>query len=127
MKRRSGEPVRHTCPDIDRIISTITSIVSDMDRCSNDDEISDLIDNINTWSYNLTSIGHGNHCELEDLRASNNALRTWGNDLYQEAEQLDTEIERLNNEIERLESKVTELEDENSELKEEILTQQQTI
>lgn len=38
MSRRKGEPVKNTCPDIDRIISTITSICKQMEDCNEDDE-----------------------------------------------------------------------------------------
>ena len=38
MSRRRREPVKNTCPDIDRIISTITTICKQMDSCNDEYE-----------------------------------------------------------------------------------------
>lgn len=126
MSRRNTEPVKHTCPDINKIIATITDIVKSMDACVKDDDINDLIDWIHDWSGELTSIGFGRICLMEDLRSSNDALRTWGNELYSEAEQLDSEIDRLQNSISQLEEEIIELKEEIEELKDNELCPQIT-
>jgi len=51
MSRRSSEPVRHTCPDIDRMKSTIESIVKQMDSCNSDDTVDSLLESIRDWSF----------------------------------------------------------------------------
>lgn len=117
MSRRKSEPVKHTCPDIDRIKNTITSIVNEMKNCDDRDSTDDLLENIKDWASDLESIGVGKWCELENLRSSNGALRDWGNEMYNDAETLEAEkdvlegkYEDAKNNISDLESKISELE-----------------
>ena len=110
MSRRKGEPVRHTCPDIDRIKSTIISIVNDMKGVEEDDLKESLLETINGWVFELESIGVGKWCELESLRDSNSALREWGNDMYSESENLEEERDEFESEVIKLKSQVSELE-----------------
>ena len=120
MARRNGEPVKHTCPDIDRIISTITSIVKAMDNCDDRDEKEDLLSQIKDWSGDLTGIGFGKWCEMETLRSSNSALRDWGSEMYSEAESLETERDELEIKCDELKDKVSDLESEVEDLKNQI-------
>lgn len=120
MARRNGEPVRHTCPDIDRIISTITSIVKEMDGCDNEDEKETLIEQIGNWKSELASIGVGKWCEMETLRSSNSALRDWGSEMYNEAESLETDRDNFESKFDELKDKISELENENEKLSDEI-------
>jgi chromosome segregation ATPase len=116
MSRRNGEPVKHTCPDIDRIKSTITSIVNDMKGVGEDDLEKSLLETINDWVLELESIGVGKWCELESLRDSNSALREWGCEMYNEAEKLEEERDEFESEVEKLKSQVSELESQIEEL-----------
>lgn len=116
---RRREPVKNTCPDVDRIKETITSIVKQMDRCDSNDSIEDLLENIQDWSSDLGRIGVGRSCDLEDLRDSNSALRDWGNEMYEEASDLENEISKLTDKIVELENEVLELKDEVKDLQNE--------
>lgn len=77
MSRRKGEPVKNTCPDIDRIISTIKDICKQMESCTDKDETNALLECISDWKFDLESIGVGKCSQLEDLRSANAALRSW--------------------------------------------------
>ena len=110
MARRKTEPVRNTCPNIDRIINTITSITKEMNNCDSNDSIEDLIAQINNWESDLNSIGVGRYCELESLRSSNASLRDWGHEMYNDAESLEVECGELNGKVQSLESRIKELE-----------------
>jgi len=81
-------PVKHTCPDIDKLIK----LLEDFEKSYKDHEDSDLKYSI----YNLVwEVSNG----LEDLRKSNSLLRDWGEDLC-------TEIDSLENYTSELESKI---------------------
>lgn len=102
MSNNRSEPVRHTCPDIDRIISTIKAIVKQMDSCDSNDKKADIIDLIRDWSSDLADIGIGYRCSLEELRESNNSLRNWGNELVSEIEEFENKyyaLDKENNEL----------------------------
>lgn len=117
MSRRKGEPVKHTCPDIDRIIGTITAIVNQMKNCDEKDSADDLLENIKDWTGDLESIGVGKWCELESLRSSNGALRDWGNEMYNDAETLEAERDYFEGKYEDAKDKISDLENEILELK----------
>lgn len=112
MTRRKTEPVRHTCPDINRMISTITDIVNEMNDCDDRYTNDDLLTFMRSWSSDLESIGVGKWCDLEDLRNSNSALRDWGNEMYDDAELLEAERDDYECKCCSLESKINELENE---------------
>lgn len=116
MSRRKGEPVKHTCPDIDRIIGTITAIVKQMKNCDEKDSADDLLENIKDWTGDLESIGVGKWCELESLRSSNGALRDWGNEMYNDAENLEAERDEFEGKYEDAKDRISELENEVAEL-----------
>jgi predicted nucleic acid-binding Zn-ribbon protein len=116
---RRREPVKNTCPDIDRIKEIITSIVKQMDRCDKNDSIESLLENIEDWSSSLGSIGFGRTCELEDLRDSNSSLRDWGNQMYEEANDLENEVSKLTDQIVELEDQISDLNDEIKDLQNE--------
>lgn len=120
MSRRNTEPVRHTCPDIDRIISSILSICKEIDHCDTDDSVEDLLSQMRNWESDLESIARGNNCDLENLRSSNSALREWGQEMYNEAENLESEVYKLNDQISELESVISELKDTLVDLEDEI-------
>jgi hypothetical protein len=110
MARRNTEPVRHTCPDIDRLISTITQIVKEMDESGEEDDKDDLLSLIQNWSSDLRSIGVGKWCELETLRNSNGSLRDWGSEMYDDAEKMENERDEWESKCAELEGKVSDLE-----------------
>lgn len=95
MARRKTEPVGHTCPDIDSTISTITAIVREMNSFNEDSDKGELLSSISNWASDLASIGIGSRCMLEDLRNSNSALREWGHDMYNKAENLESERDEI--------------------------------
>ena len=109
MSRRRGEPVKNTCPDIDRILATIKSIFNEMESCSDEDDKETLLESISNWKTDLYSIGVGKSNELEDLRSANAALRDWGNEMYNDAESLEIERDRLEDKIEELNSEISSL------------------
>ncbi len=73
MSQHYREPIKHTCPDIDKYIKCIKfEIVKDRDlKNMTEDE---LRDTASTMSSTLEDcIGY-----LEELRSSNDTLRQWG-------------------------------------------------
>jgi hypothetical protein len=74
---RRGEPVKHTCPDIDRLIKTVTEIVAGMNFCKEEDTMEDTLSLMSDWKAELESLGIGKWSELETLRNSNHSLREW--------------------------------------------------
>ena len=120
MSRRREEPVKNTCPGIDRIISTITAICKQMESCNDEDEKDALLECISDWKSDLESIGVGKWNELEDLRSANAALRDWGNEMYNDAESLESERDEFERKYEDEKEKVSKLEDEIEDLKSEI-------
>jgi len=81
------EPIRHTCPDIDKYIKWIKmTIVKDRDLKNMDEK--ELFDAASSMASELDNcIGY-----LEELRKSNDKLRCWG---IEEADRVDELEERL--------------------------------
>lgn len=75
------EPIKHTCPDIDKYIRCIKNvIVSDRDLLRSSEE--ELLEAARDMASELENcIGY-----LEELRKSNSTLREWG---IEEAEKFD--------------------------------------
>jgi hypothetical protein len=82
------EPIKHTCPDIDKYINWIKmSIVKNRDLRNMDEK--DLIDAALTMASELEScIGY-----LEELRKSNDTLRCWGIEEAEKVDELESQIE----------------------------------
>jgi len=91
------EPVKNTCPDVDkglRIIETITKEVNDRKKDPSITEYeSDALYIIESYLSDLPDI-------LEGLRESNSKLRDWGAEEAENFDAAEQEIERLNNELE---------------------------
>lgn len=81
MDKHPREPIKHTCPDIDRYIKHIKfEIVKDRDLKKMTEE--ELVNAASSMSSQLEScIDY-----LEELRDSNHALRMWG---IEEADKVD--------------------------------------
>ena len=81
------EPIKHTCPDIDKYIKWIKmTIVKDRDLKNMDEK--ELFDAASSMASELDNcIGY-----LEELRKSNDTLRCWG---IEEADRVDELEERL--------------------------------
>jgi len=92
--KHNREPIKHTCPDIDKYIKWIKmEVVRDRDLKNMDEK--ELFDAASSMSNQLEScIDY-----LEELRKSNDTLRNWG---ISEAEEVDS----LSNYVEELESKI---------------------
>jgi len=90
------EPIKHTCPDIDKYIKWIKSDI-EQDRYLRNMDEKELYDCASTMASRLEDcIGY-----LEELRNSNDTLRCWG---IEEAEKVDS----LENYVEELEEKIKE-------------------
>ena len=92
--KHSREPIKHTCPDIDKYIKWIKfEIVKDRDLKNMDEK--ELFDAASSMGSQLEScIDY-----LEELRKSNETLRNWG---ITEADEVDS----LQNYVEELEVKL---------------------
>jgi predicted nuclease with TOPRIM domain len=88
--KHEREPIKHTCPDIDRYIKLIRSeIVRRMDLQGLNEE--QLFDTAMSMSDQLENcVGY-----LEELRSSNHELRMWGVDEANAVDELQSELDEL--------------------------------
>lgn len=96
MTNRS-EPVKNTCPLIDGVIDDLKEVVgtftyyleniSDSGMCNND-----IIRDMESSLYTVAAIIDRNGA-MEELRAANDALRSWGNSLVEDLEELEKSID----------------------------------
>jgi len=95
--RHDREPIKHTCPDIDKYIKWIKmEIVKDRDLKNMDEK--ELFDAASSMSSQLENcIDY-----LEELRKSNDTLRCWGIEEADEVDSLKSYVE----ELEEIKSKV---------------------
>lgn len=116
--RLPNEPVKQTCPDINRLQKTIKEIKDNFASFKEDDNVEDFLDSMNTASWELQDI----YNTLEELRNANSALRDWGHELTSLAESLesekDAEIGELENTISAKDEKIESLEEYIDELEE---------
>ena len=105
--RHRRDPVRHTCPDVDSMLTNVSKSKQDLE-CA------------------LSRID-GMDSELEKLRKSNEELREWGTEEAHRVDELEGELDGLRcdhcaelsdmrDRAERAEARVTELEREVSEV-----------
>lgn len=98
-----SEPVGQTCPDIDFIINSIKESVKCLESAKkslNCEENSDALDNIDLAIREIKDFAVSGYYGrlvnlLEKLRASNSALREWGEEGEKQAEKLERENEEL--------------------------------
>lgn len=84
-------PVRHTCPNIDKVIKRIVGArqsLKDALEYDNEEDKNFAIKCADDDIYGLDD-------ELEDLRSDNDALRNWGHDLEKRIEELEDDIYQL--------------------------------
>jgi len=87
------EPIKHTCPDIDKYIKAIKQVLY-KDRELEGLEYDDLYSAAADMSYELEScIDY-----LEELRASNDELRQWGIEEAENVDELELKIEEIEQE-----------------------------
>ena len=109
--RLPNEPVKQTCPDINRIQKTINEIINNFENFKQEDVSEDFLSSMQDASWELKDI----YSTLEELRNANSALRDWGFELTSLAENLesekDAEIGELENTISAKETEISDLED----------------
>lgn len=109
--RLPNEPVKQTCPDINRIQKTINEIINNFESFKQEDVSEDFLSSMQDASWELKDI----YSTLEELRNANSALRDWGYELTSLAENLesekDAEIGELENTISAKETEISDLED----------------
>jgi phage shock protein A len=96
-------PVRHTCPDIDKVIAAIKSAVKTAENGRKQlGKDSDAEDYLYKIIYDIEDLPH----ILEDLRNSNSSLRDWGHDLEKTVDELEGKVCDFEKKIEELESEL---------------------
>jgi hypothetical protein len=65
---RRGEPVKHTCPDIDRLDQNSDRDSRWYEFCKEEDTMEDTLSLMSDWKAELESLGIGKWSELETLR-----------------------------------------------------------
>ena len=95
MSKHNREPIKHTCPDIDKLIKGINEIQKLTKNYQKIDEVEDLRDIISDIENILWYFDN----ELEKLRSSNDTLRDWGISEAEEVDKLEDKIYALENEL----------------------------
>jgi predicted P-loop ATPase len=94
MGKHHREPIKHTCPDIDKLIKGQTEIMKLIRNYQKIDEVEDFKDIISDIENILWDFDN----ELEKLRSSNDTLRDWGISEAEEVDKLEDKIYALENE-----------------------------
>ena len=81
------EPIKHTCPDIDKLVKGLREIEKTTKNYDKVDDVDDLKSILNE----VENILWGFEDKLEELRKSNDTLRDWG---VSEAREVDNLIEK---------------------------------
>jgi len=88
--KHNREPIKHTCPDIDKYIKWIRfEIVKDRDLKSMDEK--ELYDAASSMASQLESCIE----YLEEMRKSNETLRNWGIEEAGKVDDLEFELEEV--------------------------------
>jgi len=95
MGKHHREPIRHTCPDIDKLIKGISEIQKITRNFQKIDEVEDLKDILSDVENILWDFED----KLEELRKSNDTLRDWGISEAQEVDKLESKIYVFENEL----------------------------
>jgi hypothetical protein len=89
-------PVKNTCPDIDKAIKRIKLAV----RCADNGRSQFKGEDAEIYFKDISDEIDGLEGMLEDLRSSNDALRKWGEGLFDEVESLSTYVNELEEKLE---------------------------
>ena len=92
------EPVKHTCPLIDKCIQQIKSVIDK----SIDVSYSRDVDTMEEWISDTVWLMDKIIETLEELRDSNSKLREWGCNEADRVDELEKKIEKLEDEIDEL-------------------------
>ena len=94
MEKHHREPIKHTCPDIDKLIkgqAKIMKLIRNYQKIDDIDEFKDIISDIENILCDFDN-------ELEKLRSSNDTLRDWGISEAEKVDELEDKIYALENE-----------------------------
>jgi len=95
MGKHHRESIKHTCPDIDKLIkgqSEIMKFIRNYQKIDNIDEFKNIISDIENILWDFDN-------QLEKLRNSNDTLRDWGISEAEEVDKLEDKIYVLENEL----------------------------
>jgi hypothetical protein len=98
MNKHYREPVKHTCPDIDKLIkgqNDIMKLTRNYHKIDDIDVFKDILNDIESILYDFEK-------QLEKLRSSNNELRTWGISEAEKVDELEDYISELENQSNHL-------------------------
>lgn len=104
-KKHYREPVKNTCPTIDKVIDAIDSAKRDLKRAISVSELE------RARSEAEDSYGHLDKLDqlMEKLRSDNELPREWGNDEANRVDELESEQEELRNENDELKREIERL------------------
>lgn len=108
-----SEPIGQTCPQINRALKSIKQSFDNIEYYNNRierySEDQDAVANAENIKSEASSLHSFIIDQLEDLRVSNDKLRSWGQDLYSKATEYEIDISKLEDRISELEEEVSEL------------------
>jgi len=93
MGKHYREPIKHTCPDIDKLIkgqNEIMKLIINYQKIDDIDELKDIISDIENILWDFEE-------KLEELRKSNDTLRYWGISEAEEVDKLEDKIYAIEN------------------------------
>lgn len=88
--KHDREPIKHTCPDIDKYIKDIKwAIVKDRElKYMNEKELFDAASSMSDELKNCINY-------LDELRESNHILRSWGIEEAERVDELESQLEEI--------------------------------
>ena len=95
MGKHHREPIRHTCPDIDKLIkgiSEIQKITKNFQKIDEVEYLKDILSDVENILWDFED-------KLEELRKSNDTLRDWGISEAEEVDKLESKIYVFENEL----------------------------
>ncbi len=94
MGKHNREPIKHTCPDIDKLIigqNEIFKLIKNYQKIEDVNDFKNIISEIENILWDFEN-------QLEQLRKSNDTLRDWGISEAEEVDKLENRIQYLENE-----------------------------